>query len=160
MEYKIIDKEAFAVIGSIREISVKDGNHLKEIPAFWQDCEQDGTLLKLGGLGEGKGMFGICMNFENEGRFHYMIGVESSADTAAMDGFVSRVIPASAWAVFTSIGPMPDAIQQVWRHIYQEWLPTGGYRHAGGPELEVYPSGDTTLDDYRCEVWIRVAKNE
>ncbi|MNJ05081.1 Bacterial transcription activator, effector binding domain [compost metagenome] len=53
---------------------------------------------------------------------------------------------------------MPGAIQDVWNRIYQEWFPGTGYQHAGSPDLEVYPEGDTSAADYRCEVWIPVKK--
>lgn len=59
---------------------------------------------------------------------------------------------------FESTGPMPQAIQQVWKRIYAEWLPASGYEHTGMPELEVYPEGNNTAEDYRCEVWIPVKK--
>ncbi|MDB5084879.1 MAG: AraC family transcriptional regulator [Bacilli bacterium] len=48
---------------------------------------------------------------------------------------------------------LPGAIQEVWGRIFQEWFPATGYQHAGGPELEVYPPGDTGSDDYRCEIY-------
>ncbi len=158
MEFQIIEKEAFTVTGKMREVSTKDGSNLVDIPAFWQECGKDETFMKLEALGEDHDMLGICMDFDGQGGFHYLIGVRTAADQADTEEFVSRVIPAAAWAVFTSIGPMPGAIQQVWQQIYQDWFPTSGYQHAPGPELEVYPPGDTMRDDYRCEVWIPVVK--
>lgn len=68
------------------------------------------------------------------------------------------VIPAYTWAIFTSIGPLPNAILNVFRRIYQEWFPAAGYEHSGGPELEVYLPGDSTAEEYRCEVWIPIVK--
>ena len=55
-------------------------------------------------------------------------------------------IPSATWAVFESVGVMPDAIQNVWQQIYSEWFSSMGYEHAGGPELEVYPIGDALLE--------------
>lgn len=89
---------------------------------------------------------------------YHLIGVEGSSDGLRKD-FSVREIPASTWAVFTSVGPMPSAIQNVWERIYKEWFPATGYEHAGTAELEVYPEGDNGSDDYRCEVWIPVVKN-
>jgi hypothetical protein len=62
------------------------------------------------------------------------------------------------WAVFESVGPMPDAIQDVWRRIFSEWFPTNEYEHADGPELEVYEDGGMSSPDYKCWVWIPVVK--
>ena len=96
------------------------------------------------------------MEYDKE-HFTYMIAVES--DRAPESGeFVAKTIPASTWAVFTSVGPMPRAIQEVWERIFHEWFPATGYEHAGTAELEVYPPGDGGAADYRCEVWIPVKK--
>ncbi|MCL6613607.1 MAG: GyrI-like domain-containing protein [Firmicutes bacterium] len=70
----------------------------------------------------------------------------------------SKEIPAATWAVFTSVGPLPGAIQKVWGRIFSEWFPASGYEHADGPEIEVYPPGDGQAPDYRCEVWIPIVK--
>ncbi|MCJ8012895.1 GyrI-like domain-containing protein [Paenibacillus sp. KQZ6P-2] len=156
MEFQVIEREAFTVTGKMREVSTKDGSNLVDIPAFWQECHRDGTSMKLEAIAGGQNMYGICMDFDGEGGFHYLIGVETDGDESESGELVSRVIPAAAWAVFTSVGPMPGAIQKVWQHVYQDWFPSSGYEHAHGPELEIYPPGDTMSDDYRCEVWIPV----
>ena len=49
-------------------------------------------------------------------------------------------IPASTWAVFEIIGsmrPLPNAMQDIWKRIYSEWLPNSGYEHAMLPEIEI-----------------------
>jgi AraC family transcriptional regulator len=128
-------------------------------PKFWEECNRDGTTAKLLSLGMEDELLGICMDVQHlEELLTYLIAVKAPAG-AETDGLVSRNIPASTWAVFPSIGPMPSAIQHVWNRIYQEWFPSTGYEHSGGPELEVYPPGDPTSADYRCEVWIPVLKN-
>lgn len=48
---------------------------------------------------------------------------------------------------------MPDAIQNVLKRIFSEWLPSTGYEHIGGPELEVYRESDS---GYHTEVWIPI----
>ena len=67
-------------------------------------------------------------------------------------------ISAQTWAVFESIGPMPDAIQKVWGRICSEWFPATSFEHADAPDLEVYPAGDAGSEDYRCEVWVPIIK--
>lgn len=53
---------------------------------------------------------------------------------------------------------MPNAIQQAWSRIFQEWFPATGYEHTGGPEFELYLPGRPDAEDYRCEIWIPVMK--
>ncbi|GIO68866.1 hypothetical protein [Paenibacillus cookii] len=49
--------------------------------------------MKLGALKEGGEMFGICMDFAEEGRFNDMIGVEAAACADENAGLVSRYDP-------------------------------------------------------------------
>lgn len=46
----------------------------------------------------------------------YWIGVEGTPETDSQ-GYETAVVPAASWAVFTSVGPMPHAIQNVWQRI-------------------------------------------
>ncbi len=158
MDYKIVEKKEFQVIGKVLRVSCKDGENFRRIPEFWNQCNSDGTVEKLCTIGTGNAVYGICMDmdFEKE-MMSYMIAVEY-AGSAEESGITIRKIPAASWAVFTSVGPLPGAIQQVTERIFQEWLPATGYEHADAPELEVYPEGDCSADDYRCEVWIPVVK--
>lgn len=158
MDYRMVERKEYEVIGKLIKVSCKDGENFRRVPEFWRECYKDGTVEKLcPGAGD-KGLLGICMDMELEKeQMSYMIAVENNG--SIMDGsFTTRTIPAATWAVFTSVGPLPGAIQKVWERIFQEWLPATGYEHADAPELEVYPLGNTMAEDYRCEVWIPVVK--
>lgn len=156
MDYRIVEKESFHVVGKSMQVSCKDGENLRLIPAFWGQCNQDGTVEQLTSLSPGKPMLGICKGMEyGKDLLTYVVGIEGEP----ADGYDHFEIPAAAWAVFTAIGPLPGTLQQLWQRIFQEWFPATGYEHAGGSELELYPEGgDVTADDYRCEVWIPVIK--
>lgn len=144
MDYRIEKRDAFNVIGLVEEMTTKDGENLRRIPQLWIEANENGTSDKLIELGGDKDLLGICsdMNHDKE-TFSYWIAVEATPETDAQ-GFASTTIPAASWAVFTSVGPMPDAIQQVWARIFQEWFPSTGYEHTGGPEFELYLPGDQT----------------
>jgi AraC family transcriptional regulator len=158
MDYRIIEKDAFKVIGKAIRVSTKDGENLRRIPKFWDECYDDGTCKKLCAFDKNQRLFGICMDFEeNLEQLTYMIAVEGESSSKEND-LIVREIPAATWAIFTSVGPMPKAIQDVWARIFQEWFPATGFEHANAPELEVYPPGDGTKDDYKCEVWIPIVK--
>ena len=163
MDYRIIAREAFTVAGKKLVTSCKDGENLREIPQFWNRCNADGTSDRLEALDGGvNSLLGIC---QYEGMqtdwFHYWIAAEvnDAADPLA-EGWETTVIPAATWAVFTSEGPMPHSVQNVWQRIFQEWFPGTGYEHAGGPEFELYLPGDPDAADYRCEIWIPVMKKQ
>ncbi|MDQ6418862.1 GyrI-like domain-containing protein [Paenibacillus sp. LHD-117] len=158
MDYRIEDKEAFTIVGKSLAVSCKDGENHREIPKFWGRCHDDGTVAALETMAPGELALGVCLDMNVEtGDFTYMIAVKSDSDKASGE-LVAREVPASTWAIFTSIGPLPDSIQTLFGRIFSEWFPATGYEHAGGPEIEAYTVGDTCADDYRCEVWIPIMK--
>ncbi|MFD0673108.1 GyrI-like domain-containing protein [Cohnella sp. GCM10027633] len=160
MDYRVVERDAFRIIGKALRTTCKDGENSREIPKFWQRSNQDGTVEKLVEVGGGKeDVLGVCLDMQvGEEEFNYLIAVAAPSEAEVPEGYEARVIPAYTWAVFTSVGAMPDAIQTVWNRVFQEWFPATGYEHAGGPEFELYPPGDVNADDYRCEVWLPVAK--
>lgn len=160
MNYKIIDKGSFAVVGKQRRITMVDGENFKQVPEFWNDCMNDGSYDWISSKAGKLGVLGVCMDFDKyKDEFIYMIGVEKIKE-ALPNGYVSTSIPAATWAVFESVGALPEAIQDLTRRIFTEWLPAAGYQHDCAPEIEVYPKGNIYSPDYRCEVWIPVKKQK
>ena len=156
MEYRIERRPAFAVVGYKHHTTTVDNENTQNIPKMWQNTThaQWQALMPLMDA-EPKAALGVCGTMRGE-EFDYYIGVASTkAPPAGMD---SLEVPAATWAIFESVGPLPDAIQAVWKRIYTEWFPTSGYKQADAPDLEVYPEGDNSAEDYRCEVWIPVEK--
>jgi AraC family transcriptional regulator len=158
MDYRIVQREAFTVVGKSIQTTTKEGENSIEIPKFWQDSHADGTVAKIAALGKNQDTLGICYGAQPGGEvFNYAIAVET--DRTESEGEYDFIqIPAATWAVFTSTGPMPDSIQDVWSRIYQEWFPSTDYEQAEGPDFELYPPGNPWEEDYRCEVWIPVIK--
>lgn len=159
MDYRIVEKAGFTVVGKSIQVSTKDGENFKTIPAFWGQSNTDGTSDALLELGSGGDMLGICTEFQHDqDQFTYIIAVESDKAAPVSSSFITYEVPASTWAVFPVVGAMPDAMEDIWKRIFQEWFPATGYEHANAPELEVYPPGDPAAEDYRTEVWIPVIK--
>lgn len=156
MDYRMVKREAFDVIGKSIQVSMENGENNRRIPAFWGECHADGTLAALAEIGPGRELLGICSMPPGEELLTYLVAVESDPGAAVPEGYVTWTVPAAAWAVLPSVGPVTPAIQKVWARIYSEWFPSTEYEHAEAPELEVYPAGDTNAEDYRCEVWIPV----
>jgi AraC family transcriptional regulator len=135
-----------------------DGKNFEQVPHFWNDCMHDGSYEWICSKASKLGVLGICKDFDKDkDEFNYMIAVENIKDTLP-DGYVAVQIPAATWAVFESIGTLPEAAQDLTRRIFTEWLPATGYQHDCAPELEVYPKGDMYSPDYKCEIWIPIKK--
>ncbi|WP_438445852.1 AraC family transcriptional regulator [Gorillibacterium sp. sgz5001074] len=169
MNYRMVEKEAFAVFGVEEIFTTVDGENLKGIPQMWQRLMQDGTVDRLGmasGMDWKPGTPGICpvnavMCYRDTGgaSFPYMICAFDS-EKARTEGYVRVEIPALTWAVFTteeySVEQTTAQVQSLWKRIYTEWFPMSGYEPETGPEFELYGTAESGLE--YCEVWIPVKK--
>lgn len=156
MDYRIEKKKAMSFKGLSRNITSVDNQNFKLIPEFWTEFSSlelaKPVLKNMGPLG----LVGVCYNDEKDmDFFDYMIGVEATPKLTG-EGIETLDIPEAAWAVFPSKGALPEAIQMVWKRIFNEFFPGTNYEHAQLPELEIYPDGDTSSKDYYCEVWIPI----
>lgn len=155
MNYKIMNKEAFDVVGIKKSVTTEDGANFKIIPAFWQEVMMDGSFEKIAKSSGPLGTMGVMKDYNPEtGIFNYYIACEGQA----VEGLETETfqVPQGKYAVFTSVGPLPEAIQATTKKIYSEFFPGTEYEHAGTVELEVYLPGDTSKDDYTCEIWVPV----
>lgn len=159
MDYKIVEKEAFTVIGKSIRTTTIGGENNRKIATFWDESNRNGFTDKLAKNCGSLGIIGICMDFDKQQEnLTYLIGAEKNIEQTPSD-WEMRQIPSAAWAVFPVYGAMPDAMPRVWERIFSEWFPGTGYEHAGGPELEVYPSkDDPSSEDYYSEIWIPIKK--
>lgn len=157
MNYRIVEKEEMHIIGFKQWFSTEKNRQMTEIPKMW-DAVTEEMKKRITGLSNNAGVVGLCADMY-DGGFDYWIGCMS--DKECPDDLESMTIPASTWAVFEIIGamcPLPNAMQDIWKRIYSEWLPNSGYEHAMLPEIEYYSAGDMMAEDYKSEIWIPVKK--
>lgn len=157
MDYTVVKKEAFTVLGVSREFSYQ--NAKQEIPKFWQELfssEQGKRIF---------GMFGISIDpkIGKEG-FEYLIADSCGASTDVPEGLVKNLIPAFTWAVFPCRGPLVRTMQTTNTQIFSQWLPAQrDYEFAAGYCVEMYdaayryPDG-TNDENYYAEIWIPIKK--
>jgi AraC family transcriptional regulator len=145
MEYRIVTKPAFKVIGYELRTSTCNGENLQKIPAFWQEYLQNGWSHRIPNRvhRESPVELGICHSFDMEsGTFTYMIGMEVEHFEGVPDDLVCREFMAAEYAVFTTPKvpheQFSSSIQSTWKSIFEEWFPHSGYEHAGTPEFELY----------------------
>lgn len=147
MEFQIINKPSFQIIGYPLRTIVKNGQNLRDIPAFWDQYFAKKLGQQLYAQAAVEAEYGICDEFDPAtGEFTYIIGVEPKEDAVLPEGAIHRTYPAQQYAVFTTPKVtrehFSDTIQQTWAYVSQEWLPNSEYVHAYAPEFEYY--------DYRC----------
>lgn len=152
MEYQIVQKEAFRIVGFRTPISTDLDESFQAVPKFW--VETGPHLAELFPLmnGEPVGILGACSNSKEEN--YYYIAVASSAPVP--EGMYEWTIPAASWAVFSGNGPLPGAMQDLQRRIITEYLPDSGYELDKAPDIEVYL--DQPGEESRFQVWLPVTK--
>lgn len=157
MDYKIVEKEAFTVMGASRVFKYDSAK--EEIPLFWEEHYRKG---------KGKvvcGKYGICLD-EKGGKdgFEYLIADDYDLKAKIPQGFVLKTIPKHTWAVFACRGAMPQALQEVNGNIFSQWLPNcKDYEIAAGYNVEMYTDVSQYKDgnqdkNYYSEIWIPIKR--
>lgn len=159
MDYKIMKKEAFTIIAKEQRFTkIEDVQGRSDIPAFWTECHNDGTVKYLAENGKrdgvlGSSVVGMCMEDSTKVKdFPYLIGAEYAGGDVP-DGYKTVDVPSAEWAVFDIGSLSPENIQRAWHNIFAEFFPSSPYKPAGNFDLEVYPT-----DSYKGEIWISVEK--
>lgn len=151
MEYKIVEKAAFTVVGRSRRFFYETS--YQEIPKFWDEHMSSPEAAKI------MGMYGLCID-TGEKDFEYFIADNYIPQGDIPEGCVTRTLPAGTWAIFPCKGPMVETLQSTNTRIWNEWVPNcKEYKLAGNYSIEAYfeQKHDNPKDDY-CEIWIPVEK--
>ena len=152
MDYRITGRESFKVLGMTRMFKAE--RSFSDLPKFWAEYHSKGFDRVVAGD------IGICRQESLASEdFSYSIGCEANQGDDVPAGFEVFTIPAGTWAVFKCVGPMPDAIQEVWKRIYGEWLPQAEYERIEDYDFERYTEGNNQSRDYVSEIWIPVKRN-
>jgi AraC family transcriptional regulator len=164
MNYRIVEKGPFKLAGFKKRVPIIFEGVNPEIAKMTELLTPEVVrgLKALSNI-EPTGIISASTNFsegrmEEKGELDHYIGVATSSDETAEFDVLN--IEACTWAVFESIGPFPETLQNVWGRIYSEWFPSSGYEAVEGPEILWNESPDTGNPKYRSEIWIPVTRIE
>ncbi|MBO0860790.1 MAG: AraC family transcriptional regulator [Chloracidobacterium sp.] len=123
------------------------------IPAQWQRFTP-----YLGNISKqvGQAAYGVVFNFDQEGNFDYMSGVEVKDTAGLPQEFQSLKTAAQKYAVFTHkehIASIRATIAAIWGR----WFPSSDYQAAAAPSIERYGpefNGATGLGG--IEIWVPI----
>lgn len=159
MEYKIVEKEAFKVVGLKDSFKYENAN--KEIPKIWKKFFMKSVFSKI----KPKYAVNIDSNMGSS-EFDYMIGDDYNPTLKVPKNFEVIEIPKFTWVVFSCIGPASVTMQETNEKIFKEWLPSSNeYEIAAGYNIEMYSNPDDYKngikdEKYYCEIWIPVKKKQ
>jgi AraC family transcriptional regulator len=160
MRYRVVDRPDFNVVGPKARVPLVHSGPNQAIIDFVRGIGPQ-TLERLEELSdqEPRGIVAVCDDLDPsraEGtELDYYHGVITSA--TAPEGTAALSVPAGTWAVFTASGPVPQAIQELWRDVFTQWFPSNPYRSRPGPEiLRTRLSPDGSAAD--AELWLPVER--
>ena len=164
MNYRIVEKGPFKLVGFKKRVPIIFKGANPEIAKMTELLTPE-IIKQLKAISnvEPTGIISASANFpegrmEEKGELDHYIGVATTSNETA--DFDVLEIDGSTWAIFESIGPFPETLQNVWGRIYSEWFPSSGYEAAPGPEILWNESPDTGNPKYRSEIWIPVKKKD
>ncbi|MER7550160.1 MULTISPECIES: AraC family transcriptional regulator [Streptomyces] len=160
MQYKLVEKEAFRVVGRKARVPLIHEGPNPAIAEFIRGIGRE-ELDRIAALSdqEPAGIVGVSDQLDPsraEGTeldyYHGVVsGAEPPEDLDALD------VPAGTWAVFENEGEFPQALQYLWRDVFTQWFPSNPYASRPGPEiLRVRLSEDGKRA--RAELWIPVER--
>lgn len=149
MEYKIVEKASFTIMGRKRAFNSDDS--YDKIPKFWDEHWRDGGNEFV------CGRYGLCIDSDGK-NFDYYIADDYIPDKDVPEGYETRTLPAGTWAVFPcTLGTLQDTNTRMWK----EWLPNcRGYMLGGNYNIEMYQPlcAENPKESY-CELWLPLEKH-
>ena len=158
LDYTIIDKEAFKLIGFKNTFSATEIMEGKEYGRFIRDLEKESKFDKLldsqcSDLKIAAGKY----RSDDLTKYDAIVGTFLSSDEY-LKNYDILDIAATKWTVFKGKGPVKDTLFKLWERIFIEWFPQTKFQHSGLIELELFPKGDTGSDTYEYEIWIPIQR--
>lgn len=147
MEPKIVSRPAFTVVG----MKYHGKPEQNEISNLWSGFgPREGEIKHKA---DPHVCCGVMGNYdETSGEFDYVAGFEVESILDIPDGMVSWDVPEQTYAVFTCTLP---TIGKAYDYVHNKWLPGSGYRHAAGPEFELYDE-EFDPEDPKSEMYIYI----
>jgi AraC family transcriptional regulator len=144
MEYTIMKKDEFQVIGVNRKMFTKNKEHWSDISKFWKDFNQTGLKERLNSYKLDDNIFAITTYSKEPDCFWYMLAVTYNG-AKNLGNYDIMTIPAGTYAVFKVPSEDEDNIGNFTMRIFNEWLPSTGYKLTGKPEIELSTNNGTII---------------
>ena len=133
MEPKIVDREAFHVVGMTQRFTP---GKIDGIPALWARLVLRSAEVAdvIPGVNYG---VGIEDRKDGEPGFLYTAGTAVSSVGRVPEGMSVLAIPAGRYAVFTHRGPVTHLAKTIVA-VWHQWLPRSGLKARHAPDFECY----------------------
>lgn len=160
MNYKIVTLDRFNFIGIHSRVNIQFEGVNPEVTKLYQRLTPELiAALKAESDISPKGIVSASLNFSDgrmaeSGQLDQWVGVCTTQ--RPKEGIEHFEVEAGNWAVFSVSGPFPQTLQQTWGQIFAEWFPCSDYELRQGPEILWHEGPDTSLPEFKSEIWIPV----
>ena len=165
MKPKFVTLPDINIAGYSIKTTTADGENFAKIPDFWGDYLTDGNQNKLHNSEFVKchSEYGAC--FSENGEMLYVIGVEVKDNVEISKEFYTCTIPAATYAVFSTPHSKPQEfgknIQETWKYIFYEWLPSSEYEYAQNcVDFEHYTEECMSEKGMTCDIYIPIIEKK
>lgn len=88
----------------------------------------------------------------------YLHGVAVTETAPVPDDLDVIEVPEGTWAVFTTSGPHPEALQTAWAATATDWFPSNPWRLRPGPSIVAVLERADDFSTATCELWLPVER--
>ena len=137
--HHIQSQPAFAVIGMACRA---DNDRPETVGAFWQRLFAEGIWDRIPNKADDR-IISLYTDFETDhtGAYTLLIGARVTDVDTVPEDMVAIQVPPARYAVFTSTGPMPDALLATWQRVWDS-----GLVRAYTTDFDVYPEPPATAE--------------
>lgn len=134
---EIVQLDTIRIIGYEYQTRLTGEEYFSEIPGFYADFGSKALYERIPGRIRPAMAYGIPYEYRDDETFTFVVGEESEAGAGeAAEGFVHLELAAGRYAVFPAAAPA-SGLPNMWRYIYETWLPNSNYERREGPDFEV-----------------------
>lgn len=163
MDTTIIDHPAFALIGhAVRVPLIHEGEnphireHIESLPA------DEHARLKSLSDAEPTGLLQVTADVDPDYRegteLTYLHGVAVGTPDSAPEDLDVIDVEAGTWAVFTTAGRFPEALQTTWAATATEWFPSNPWQLRPGPSIVAIIDRAADLSTATTELWLPIER--
>jgi len=163
MEYKIVEKPAFNLVGVSKRVPMQFEGVNQEIVKLAESITEEQrremhALQNMEPYEIVNASYDADANFlKEEGYLTHLIGVLTTENQVS--NLLEKVpVQAHTWAVFPNEGPFPATLQQTMARICVEWLPASNYELVDAPRFSFTKMDEHRPDYAYSEVWIPVRR--
>ena len=118
--YSTIHKPSIMIVGiECRTSNAREAGP-QDIPKHWERFFKENTLSQIANKSSEE-IIALYCDYEGDHTQPYslVIGCQVDSIDNIPKGMVSKIIPASSYAIFHAIGEQPQAIIKTWEHIWE-----------------------------------------